>query len=405
MLWLYNFGIFFYGLIVRCFSLFNPKARLFVNGRKNLFEQIGNVINPKEKHVWFHFASLGEFEQGRSVLEKIRQEYPSKKIVITFFSPSGYEIRKDYALVEGVFYLPLDTHSNALRLVKAINPEIAVFTKYEYWHHYFKALQQAKVPLFIISGIFRPDQIYFKFYGAFYRDILKKVTHFFVQNKESESLLASVGLKNVSIAGDTRLDRVAANAATPKALPLIEAFCAGKRVCVAGSSWLADEQLLATLPDRYTDWKFIIVPHETDEKRIAEVESLFPAATRFSKLSPNQESAQVMIIDHVGMLSALYQYADIAYIGGGFGVGIHNTLEAAAFGIPVIFGPKYQKFQEAKDLLRTGAASSISTAAELHTAFDSLKNNHEAGQSGAAYVAASKGATDLIFTALKKYLN
>ncbi|TDO19739.1 3-deoxy-D-manno-octulosonic acid transferase [Pedobacter duraquae] len=405
MLWLYNFGIFFYGLIIRIFSLFNPKARFFLNGRKNIFEQIGNRINKNEKHIWFHFASLGEFEQGRSVLEKIKAEYPDKKIVLTFFSPSGYEIRKDYALAEAVFYLPLDTHSNAGKLIDAFNPELAVFTKYEYWHHYFKALDQAKVPLFIISGIFRPDQVYFKGYGQFYRNILKRVTHFFVQNEESKKLLAAIGINQVSIAGDTRFDRVVANAAAPKSIPVIAAFSKNHRICVAGSSWLADERLLATLPEAHQDWKFIIVPHETDEKRIAEVSALFPGAARFSSFTESQQNAQVLIIDSVGMLSALYQYADIAYIGGGFGVGIHNTLEAAAFGIPVIFGPNYQKFQEAKDLLNRKAALSISTATELKTAFDRLTEDPKSGQSAGTYVTESKGATDLIYSAIRRYLS
>ncbi|RZM26230.1 MAG: 3-deoxy-D-manno-octulosonic acid transferase [Pedobacter sp.] len=405
MLWLYNFGIFFYGLIIRIFSLFNEKARLFIKGRKNIFEQISSRIDATERHIWFHFASLGEFEQGRSVLEQIKAAYPGKKVVITFFSPSGYEIRKNYALAEGVFYLPLDTANNAVKLVRAFNPEIAVFTKYEYWHHYFEALEQAQVPLFIISGIFRADQVYFKSYGGFYRNILKRVTHFFVQNAESKQLLEGLNLRQVSIAGDTRLDRVYANAASPKPIPAVEAFRVGRPVFIAGSSWFADEKLIATLPALYPEWKFIIVPHETDAQRINEVMSLFPDTARFSTLQGNQTNAQVLIVDSVGMLSALYQYADIAYIGGGFGVGIHNTLEAAAFGIPVIFGPKYQKFQEAKDLLSAGAALSIDTAADLQHAFASLQANTTAGKAAAAYVADSKGATALIFTEISKYLS
>ena len=396
MLWLYNIAIQFYSLIVRIFSLFNTKAALFVDGRKHLFEKIAAKIDPVQKHIWFHFASLGEFEQGRPVLEKLKKEYPSKGIVVTFFSPSGYEIRKNYALADGIFYLPLDTSRNAKKLIAAINPELAIFTKYEYWHHYFKALHKNGIPLFIISGIFRPNQIYFKPYGSFYRNILKKVTHFFVQNEESKKLLNGVNISSVSISGDTRFDRVAENADHPKSIELIRSFCAGTPTLIAGSTWPADEQLLAHLIGANKGWKFIIAPHEIHKSHIDDIQNLIPNSLKYAELDGNN-SPQVLIIDNIGLLSSIYQYGKIAYIGGGFGVGIHNTLEAAAFGIPVIFGPNYDKFQEAKDLIQLGAAVSINSQDELNQAFLTLTESGYAGLIAKKYVLENKGSTDQIF--------
>ncbi|WP_316768668.1 3-deoxy-D-manno-octulosonic acid transferase [Pedobacter frigiditerrae] len=403
MLWIYNIGIVMYGLIVKLASLFNEKAKLFVNGRKKIFENIAQKVNVKDRPIWFHFASLGEFEQGRPVLEKLKSENPSQKIVVTFFSPSGYEIRKNYALAD-VFYLPLDTSSNAKRFVELINPKSAIFTKYEFWFHYFKELHKNQIPLFLISGIFRSDQTFFKSYGGFYRNILKYVTHFFVQNEESVSLLKSIGINEVSLAGDTRFDRVYENAQQPKKLELIETFCGNSRVFIAGSTWPEDEKLLVLLTEKYPDWKFIIAPHEIGENHIREIEGLFPKATRFSVFSSkvSATSSQILIIDNIGMLSSLYQYGKLAYIGGGFGVGIHNTLEAAAFGLPVIFGPKYDKFQEAKDLIAIGAAKSISSADELIAAFEDFKANERASADAKNYVKEKKGATEMIIETLNR---
>ncbi|MCZ4245418.1 3-deoxy-D-manno-octulosonic acid transferase [Pedobacter punctiformis] len=405
MLLLYILGIRFYGLIIWIFSLFNHKAKLFINGRKNIFNQIAQKINPADKHIWFHFASLGEFEQGRPVLEKLKDRFPAKKIVVTFFSPSGYEIRKNYALAD-VFYLPLDTAGNAKRFIQSINPEMAIFTKYEFWHFYFKALKKNNIPLYVISGIFREKQTFFKWYGSFYRNILKNVTHFFVQNKESETLLKSIGLNNVTINGDTRFDRVYDNAQSPKQLTEIEKFIGSDPVLICGSTWPEDEKFLSVLPEKYPDWKFIIAPHEIDENHIDSIEQLFSAnSSRFSALHAQLQTensriqfsnAQVLIIDNIGMLSSLYQYGKLAYIGGGFGAGIHNTLEAAAFGLPVIFGPKYQKFQEAKDLITLNAAKSISSVEELISAFESFKENPEAAAIAKKYVKDQKGATEMI---------
>lgn len=396
MLWLYNIAIQLYGLIVKTFSLFNNKAKLFIRGRKNIFENIQKKIDPAKSNIWFHFASLGEFEQGRPLLEKIKSEYPEKRIVITFFSPSGYEIRKNYALADGVFYLPLDTANNAKQLIAAINPEIAVFTKYEYWYHYFENLHKSGIPIYIISGIFRPDQIFFKWYGSFNRKILSFVNHFFVQNEESKQLLSQINIKNVSISGDTRFDRVAENAESPKDFELIRKFRNNTPTLIAGSTWPADERLLTLLITKKTDWKFIIAPHEIDKAHIDEIVKLIPTAIRYSELSDQSMNSQILIIDNIGILSSVYQYGEIAYIGGGFGVGIHNTLEAAAFGIPVIFGPKYDKFQEAKDLISIGAASSIGTAEELFKAFNKLATNKTAGEIAKNYVNSKTGSTDQI---------
>lgn len=402
MLWLYNIGISFYGRMVQVVSKFNTKADLFIKGRKGIFERIEKAIDPSKSNIWFHFASLGEFEQGRPVLEKIKEIHPEKNIVITFFSPSGYEIRKNYTLAAGVFYLPLDTPANAKRLVEAINPEMAIFTKYEYWYHYFKALHERRIPLYMISSIFRPDQAFFKSYGGFQRKILSYVNHFFVQNEESVQLLKSIGLSNAALSGDTRFDRVAENAANPKANELVARFCGKQPVFIAGSTWPADERLIAGLATRASEWKFIIAPHEIDAGHIQEIQKLFPEAVKYSSLKEQYTDAQVLIIDNIGLLSSLYQYGHVAYIGGGFGVGIHNTLEAAAFGIPVIFGPKYDKFQEAKDLISIGAAISIADETGLQQAFNTFKEPTEAGNIAGKYVQDKTGSTRQILEHIEK---
>ena len=395
MYWLYNISILIYGLLIKFASLFNAKAKLFVNGRKDFFERIAVKATAIENPIWFHFASLGEFEQGRPVLEKIKSTNPQEKIIVTFFSPSGYEIRKNYALADGIFYLPLDTPTNAKKFIETIKPKMAIFTKYEFWPNYFKALASKKITLYIISGIFRPNQVFFKWYGGFYRNVLKCVDYFFVQNEESAALLKSIGINNVDISGDTRFDRVFENAQQPKQLPIIEQFCGSDQVLVAGSTWPDDEKLLVDLATKYPNWKIIIAPHEIHASHISEIEKLFPQASKFSELNPMKPDHQVLIIDNIGMLSSLYQYGKIAYIGGGFGIGIHNTLEAVAFGLPVIFGPNYDKFQEAKDLINIRAAKSIRNTGELVSAFEYF-NKNESGKIASSYVAEKKGATDII---------
>ncbi|RZL32211.1 MAG: 3-deoxy-D-manno-octulosonic acid transferase, partial [Pedobacter sp.] len=272
MLWIYNIGIRLYGFLLQIAALFNPKAKLFVYGRKDIWQQLASKTNPNDQPIWFHFASLGEFEQGRPVLEALKNQKPQQKIIVTFFSPSGYEIRKNYALAD-VFYLPLDTPKNAERFISIVNPQQAIFTKYEFWFHYFNELHKKQIPLYLISGIFRPNQTFFKWYGSFYREILTYVSHFFVQNKGSVDLLKSIGISQVSLSGDTRFDRVYENAQNPKTSPIIEQFCGDNKVFIAGSTWLPDEKLLVALAEKNPDWKFIIAPHEIGDAHIQEIES------------------------------------------------------------------------------------------------------------------------------------
>lgn len=400
MLLLYNAGLKLYYLAIYIASFFNSKARLWINGRKT-------AINPTNSNsIWFHFASLGEFEQGRPVLEQIRQLHPSAKIIITFFSPSGYEIRKSTPLADEVYYLPLDTAKNARQFISAINPTIAIFTKYEYWYHFFNELNKRSVPLYIISGIFRPGQVFFKWYGSLHREMLTYVSHFFVQDEQSKALLNDIGITNVTISGDTRFDRVWANAQNPKTLPDIKAFTNGQKAFIAGSTWPEDEKLVAELVKDYPDWKFVFAPHEIEEDKITRLVNLLPAdsAVRYSRLASHNSQRQTLIVDNIGMLSSLYQYGHIAYIGGGFGTGIHNTLEAAAFGLPVIFGPKYQKFKEAKDIITLKSGFSVANEAELKSAASALINDARfyayAHEQIKLYVKQHTGATDKIISAI-----
>jgi 3-deoxy-D-manno-octulosonic-acid transferase len=393
---LYNIGVRLFYFIIYILSFFNKKAKMWLFGRK--FQK----IEPLSSSIWFHFASLGEFEQGRPVLEKIRILYPLKPVVLTFFSPSGFEIRKNTSLAHAVYYLPLDTKLNANEFISAIKPEIAIFTKYEYWYHYFNELHKQHVPLYMISAIFKPDQVFFKWYGGLHRKMLKLVTWFFVQDIPSKHLLHNSGITNVTISGDTRFDRVWANAMQPKEIPEIIKFKADKKLFIAGSTWPADEKLIAALTVQYPDWKFIIAPHEIGEDKISGLLSILPKerVSRFSKLAANNSQPHILVIDNIGMLSSLYQYADVTYIGGGFSAGIHNTLEAAAFGKPVIFGPKYQKFKEAADLIALNAGFTISSEQELlHIAGDLMRDEDLRLLSGTAakkYVDEHIGATDAI---------
>jgi 3-deoxy-D-manno-octulosonic-acid transferase len=397
MLLLYRFGLSIFYILMKFASLWHPKAKLWVSGRQNWEKELRKKVGKIESSVWFHFASLGEFEQGRPVLEALKKAEPETNIIISFFSPSGYEIHKNYPLALAVCYLPLDTTNNATTFIEIIKPKYAVFTKYEYWFYFFRTLHQKHIPLYLISGIFRKNQAFFKFYGGFYRQMLSFITYFFVQNEESKTLLNSLGITQVSVNGDTRFDRVAENAKNKKELKEIEAFCGSSKVLVAGSTWPADEELLNTIIESYPNWKFISAPHEIAEANLQRLEEqLLGKTIRYSNLEVHKLTLpQVLIIDNIGLLSSLYAYGTIAYIGGGFGKGIHNTLEAAAFGLPVIFGPKYQKFQEAKDLIELNAGFSISNQAELNDCFKLLQSDthKEAGKQAKAYVDEHTGAT------------
>lgn len=413
---LYNIGIKLYSLFIRFASLFNNKAKLWVSGRENI------VFVRIESSIWFHFASLGEFEQGRPILEAMRNLHPGKKVVVTFFSPSGYEIRKNTPLADYVYYLPLDTAKNARGFIDAINPEMVIFTKYEYWYHFFNEACKRNIPLYIVSGIFRPGQVFFKWYGGLNRKILSMVSHFFLQDEASKLLLQGIGIANTSVSGDTRFDRVWTNAQNPKELPLIAEFKNDHKLFIAGSTWPQDEALLARLVSQYPDWKFIFAPHEIPEDKINNLIDLLPEgkAITFSQLKSEAEglksgdfinqsltsNLQSLIIDNIGMLSLLYAYADIAYIGGGFGVGIHNTLEAAAFGLPVIFGPNYQKFNEAKELIALKAGFSISNETELKGIVETLINDEAfysvTSKKVSSYVKENVGATEMIMKYIDK---
>jgi 3-deoxy-D-manno-octulosonic-acid transferase len=402
MLFLYNAGICFYTLLITLVSLKNKKAALWIKGRKGILERIERSIDKNKRYAWFHFASLGEFEQGRPVLEKLKADHPNTPVVITFFSPSGYEIRKNYALADHVFYLPIDTRSNARKFVSLINPTIAVFTKYEYWYHYFEALHDHNTPHYIISGIFRKDQAFFKWYGSLHRKMLCWASHIFVQNKESRELLGRIGIKHVTVSGDTRFDRVEFNAKNPIEIKTIEEFCGNDPVFIAGSTWSDDEKIIAYLLKIYPKWKFIIAPHEVNTGRIEGIEKQFPNSVKFSSIQRQEtktqtiEAPQVLIIDSIGLLSSIYQYGHIAYIGGGFGVGIHNTLEAAAFGLPLIFGPNYSTFMEAVELIKNGSAFSVNDPKELNTQMEMLskeENRIKSGSSAREYVNSHTGAT------------
>jgi len=415
MLFLYNTGIYLYTLFIRIASFNNKKAAAWVKGRKGLLDLIEKSLDKSKRYTWFHFASLGEFEQGRPVLEKLKSQNPELPIVITFFSPSGFEIRKNYALADHVFYLPVDTKANAVEFIRLINPKIAIFTKYEYWYHYFEELSKNNIPLYVISGRFTKEQIFFKWYGGLHRKILRKVSHFFVQNQKSSDLLKGLGLKNVTVNGDTRFDRVAYNASNAKEIQIIANFSDGSNVFIGGSTWPEDEKLIATLLDNNPDWKFIIAPHEVKPERINEIVTLFPNSIRYSEIKNLQTVSEenqnlnsnfkVLIIDNIGLLSSAYQHGDIAYIGGGFGVGIHNTLEASAFGLPVIFGPNYQKFPEAIELISIGAAYSIKNYNDLAIVIETLKIDSKRkalGKIASNYVKSHTGATQAILDYIRK---
>jgi 3-deoxy-D-manno-octulosonic-acid transferase len=403
MLFLYNIAIRFYYLSILFASLFNKKARFWIRGRKDLFERISSEINPDDHMIWFHCSSLGEFEQGRPVIEKIREKLPDRKILLTFFSPSGYEIRKNYTGADYIYYLPSDTRKNAKKLLDLIHPEIVFFVKYEYWYHYLSTLHKHGINTYLISGKFRPDQVFFRRYGKWFRKMLRFFHHFFIQDEDSASLLKSIGINNFTVSGDTRFDRVYAIARKASDFPSIRKITTNHLTLIAGSTWPEDEDILVRfMNENKTELKYIIVPHEIHERNIRHLQGRIQMKTiRYSSLDQKEiHDPDVLIIDTIGILSSIYQYGSIAYIGGGFGKGIHNTLEAAIFGLPVIFGPNYKKFREAAELINHHGGFSINDYQSFSEIVTQLIRNKNllktSGENARNYVRSGFGATDKI---------
>jgi 3-deoxy-D-manno-octulosonic-acid transferase len=408
MIFIYNLGIGLYWLIVRIASLFNEKAWLWIAGRKKIFFRMEAEIDKSARIAWFHAASLGEFEQGRPLMEALRKEKPEFKILLTFFSPSGYEIRKNYSGADYIYYLPLDTHGNAKRFLSIVKPSLVVFIKYEFWYHYLTQVKKNDIKLILLSAIFRNDQVFFKTYGSWYRKILKCFTHLFVQDHSSVELLKSVNITNVTYAGDTRFDRVAQIASSSKNIEIVEQFARNKFCFICGSTWPQDEELLTQYINTSANhFGFIIAPHEIHQAHINNlVQKLTVSYTLYSKAESSDLSQfRVLIIDNIGMLSSLYKYGKIAYVGGGFGTGIHNILEAAVYGMPIIFGPKYKKFREARELISVHGAFSVSTYDELNNIFNLLitdpKNLETSSATARNFITQNLGATDKILNYIK----
>ncbi|MGC4235193.1 MAG: glycosyltransferase N-terminal domain-containing protein [Niabella sp.] len=412
---IYNIFLRVYQCALFVASLFNNKAQLWVKGRKDIFTRLESAMNGNSQPViWMHCASLGEFEQGRPVLEGLKEAYPGHKILLTFFSPSGYEIRKNYPGADWIFYLPLDTKSNVKKFLEIVNPGLVIFVKYEYWYNYLSQLHKKQVPVILVSAIFRENAVFFKWYGSLHRKMLHFFSHLFVQNEESRQRLQSMLPAHViTLAGDTRFDRVAAIANAFEPIPAIEKFTAGKKVLVAGSTWPEDEKNLKRLTESVNNISLIIAPHEINEVHLQFLKSIFPDAVLYSELSrelasnENLQLSNILIIDNIGMLSKLYNYSIISYIGGGFKKsGIHNTLEAAVYGRPVIFGPNYGKFAEAIELIKKRGAYSYNNDNELIEIIIKMISSEDILQeyslNAGAFVAENTGATDKILSWLKQ---
>lgn len=410
MVFLYNISVSLISLLFKLAGLFHPKARLFVSGRRNLFCAIETAFYGNQSPVlWVHCASLGEFEQGRPVIEVFRKELPSHKILLTFFSPSGFEVRKNYQGADYIFYLPWDTPTNARKFIQLVNPALAIFVKYEFWYNYSKVLHRNGIPLLSISSIFRSDQLFFQPYGKFYRKTLKHFTHFFVQNETSVKLLQSIQLYNCEKAGDTRFDRVYEIVKENHELSLAANFKAGEKLLVAGSCWPEDLDVIVPLINE-NRLKFIIAPHEISEAFITTIEkSLQVKSIRYSRAKDQDlQEYSVLIIDNIGLLSKLYRYGEFAYVGGAFGKGLHNILEAACYGVPVFFGNRsYEKFQEATDLINRGGAFQVSDYTDFKMKYEQLnipENFLLACEVTQQYVEENLGATDKIISFCKKLL-
>ena len=399
---IYNLAMYLLELGVKLAALFSDKPAKMVKGHRDAYDLLKSKIDRNSRYIWFHAASLGEFEQGRPLIERIRKEYPQYKILQTFFSPSGYEVRKNYDGADIVCYLPIDTPSNVKKFIDLVNPCMVFFVKYEFWQNYLNALSKKDVPVYSVSSIFRPGQIFFRWYGKSYQQVLKTFAHLFVQNEESKQLLAEIGVKNTTVVGDTRFDRVLDICAAAKQLPLVQKFKGDALTFVAGSSWGPDEDIFIKYFNAHPEMKLIIAPHVVNDGHLKEIESkLQRSCVRYTKATEeNVEQADCLIIDCYGLLSSIYRYGEISYIGGGFGVGIHNVLEAAVYGIPVIFGPNNKKFREAQHLLANKGGFEINGYED----FEQLMNKFladeaylkQSGQAAGDYVKGNAGAMDKI---------
>ena len=417
----YNIVIYFVLWGIAIASLFNEKVRKMWRGEREAFKILKQKVDPNAKYIWFHAASLGEFEQGRPLMERIRKEYPQYKILLTFYSPSGYEVRKNYEGADIICYMPVDTRLNAIRFLRLVRPVMAFFIKYEFWSNFLHILKYRNIPTYSVSSIFREDQVFFKWYGRSYAGVLKCFTRFFVQNEESKRLLEGIGITAVDVVGDTRFDRVLQIKEAAKQLPICEAFRTGVassqsadvphhdfKVFVAGSSWPPDENIFIPFFNEHKDWRLLIAPHVIAEEHLKLILSLIKdkKVVRYTQTTPEEAAeADVLIIDCFGLLSSMYNYGDVAYIGGGFGVGIHNTLEAAVWNMPVIFGPNNKKFQEAQGLLKSGGGFEINTYEDFSGLMNSLMNDEaflkQAGDKAGTFVAHLAGATDKVLASVK----
>jgi len=396
---MYNIIIYIYLVGVAIASIFNQKVKKMWRGERNAFSVLKEKVDQNAKYVWFHAASLGEFEQGRPIMERLKEQHPEYKILLTFFSPSGYEVRKNYEGADIICYLPLDTPINAIRFLRLVRPVMAFFIKYEFWYNYLHILKHRNVPVYSVSSIFRPDQVFFRWYGKEYAHVLKCFTHFYVQNEISCNLLAKIGITSVSIVGDTRFDRVLQIKERSKVLPIVEAFKGESKVFIAGSSWQPDEDIFIPYFNEHKDWKLIIAPHVISEDHLQQILSkLDRKAVRYSQTTPEEAGqAECLIIDCFGLLSSIYHYGEITYIGGGFGAGIHNVLEAAVWDVPVIFGPNNKRFREAQALLNDNGGFEITSAEDFKSIADRLLTDSEYlekyGSRAGAYVKTNAGAT------------
>jgi 3-deoxy-D-manno-octulosonic-acid transferase len=408
---LYNLFIRFYALAVFAASFFNSKAKLWLAGRKNWECQAAKLTSLKGKRIWFHCASLGEFEQARPVIEKYSCDNSDNSIILTFFSPSGYEVRKNYECADAVLYLPLDTPTNAKAVIEAVKPDVVLFVKYEFWYHYLSELKQRNIPVILFSSVFRKKQIFFWWYGCLFREMLKFFSKIFVQDAASKNLLSSIGVSS-EIHFDTRFDRVKQIAETPKSFPALEKFKQGSKIFMSGSTWLRDEELIVRCinEDVLKEFKYVIAPHYINRERIAAMrKQIRGRSTLLSELTEsNASETDVVVVDSIGSLAFLYRYAEIAYVGGGFDTSVHNLLEPAVYGLPVIFGTKFQKSVEAKELLEKKAAFSVSTYAELRSALASLSDINSplfktVSETAKNYVAERSGGSERVVEEIKNY--